>query len=109
MGKAGPTMEDIINSGPTTVVSSLVMGIIAAVAVIFRFMAKRETTFGITVDDGWITLSLAAYWAYAGVMIWSVYGGGGGLDMRNFVHGNRAGITRYLQVRWTKDKQQSRK
>ena len=92
-------MEGVVNSGPTTVESSLVMGIIATVAVIFRFLAKRETTFGITVDDSWITFSLAAYWAYAGVMIWSVYGGGGGLDMRNFVQGNIAGITLYLQVR----------
>lgn len=92
-------MEDLTNRGFAIVHSSLTMGILATVAVVFRFLAKRETTFGITVDDHWITFGLAAYWAYAGVLVWCVFYGGGGLDMHNVVPGNIAGVTIYLQVR----------
>ena len=92
-------MEDVINSGFTIVHSSLAMGILATVGVVFRFLAKRETTFGITIDDLWLTFGLAAYWAYVGVLVWTVFEGGGGLDMHNVVQGNIAGVTIYLQVR----------
>jgi hypothetical protein len=92
------SVDDIIGSGPPTVASSIAMGILASITVVLRFMVKIETRTGLTMDDYWISVSLATYWAYAGVMIWSIFDGGGGLDMRNFVQGNKAGITIYLQV-----------
>lgn len=91
-------MDDVINSGRPNVISSLVMGILATISTSLRFLAKLETKVGLAADDYWISISLATYWAYAGVTIWSVFEGGGGLDMRNIARGNYAGITLYIKV-----------
>ena len=93
-------MDGLISSGPSTVQSSLIMGILASVAVLLRLLAKTQTKVGFAADDYWIAISLAIYWAYAGVMVWSIFAGGGGLDMHNFIQGNYPGIRLYLQVQY---------
>lgn len=74
------------------------MGILATIATSLRFLAKLETEAGLAADDYWITISLATYWAYTGVALWSVFQGGGGLDMRNIAGGSSEGIILLLKV-----------
>lgn len=93
-----PTMDDIIKSGRSTVISSLTMGILATITTSLRFLAKLETKAGLAVDDYWITISLAIYWIYTGVAVWSIFHVGGGLDMPNIASGNLAAITLYVKV-----------
>ncbi len=79
--------------------SSLIMGVLSSLAVVVRIYTKSSTTAGIAKDDGCIWLALAVYWAYIGVLLWSVFDGGGGLDMPNFlIHKNMDGVTIFLKV-----------
>ncbi len=91
-------MDDIISSGPPTLRSCLVMGVLSSMAVAVRTYTKHHTQAGVAWDDYWIWFALAAYWAYTGVMFWSIFEGGGGLDMINFKMLNMVGVTLYLKV-----------
>ncbi len=96
-------LDDITNSGRASFESSIAIGIIATAAVILRILAKLETKPGLAADDYWITTSLAFFWAYAGVLSWSIFEGGGGVHMRKIAEGSGAGITLYLQVWLTRE------
>lgn len=74
------------------------MGVLSSIALALRIWAKSTTKAGFTADDYWILFSLATYWTYAGVMMWGIFGGGGGLNMINFRTKNIEGITIYLKV-----------
>lgn len=91
-------MDNIIASGLSTVQSSIAMGVLASIGVALRYLAKAETKAGLAADDYWIAISLGTYWAGAGVMLWGVYIGGGGLNMHNFIDKNQRGIATYSQV-----------
>lgn len=88
----------LANCGPPAVFSALVMGILATMAIILRDLARKVTKTGPTVDHYWIASSIVIYWAYAGVTIWGVLVGGGGLDMHRIVWNDQAGIRIYLKV-----------
>lgn len=85
-------------SGPPTFSSVLVMGILASLATALRYLAKTQTKAGFLADDYLVAMSLTVYWVYAGVTIWSVFVGGGGLDMHKIIEGDEASIAIYLQV-----------
>lgn len=89
---------DVVTSGPSTFHSTLVMGIFASGAVLLRYLAKVETKSGLAADDYGIAMSLITYWAYAGVIFWGIFAGGGGLDMHKLVEGDKAGATIYFKV-----------
>lgn len=86
------------SSGSSTVYSVLAMGILASLAIVLRYLAKIETKVGLAADDYWIAVSLATYWAYAGVLMWCIFAGGGGLDTHKFVEGNKASVEIFFQV-----------
>lgn len=91
-------MDSLATSGLSTVSSVLVMGFLASVAIVLRYLAKAQTQTGFAADDYWIGFSLAAYWANAGAMIWGIFVGGGGLDMHKIIERDYAGIAIYLKV-----------
>jgi hypothetical protein len=91
-------LHDITSSGRAIFDSSIAFAVIAPAAVILRFLAKLETKPGLAADDYWITTSLALYWAMTGVKLWTIFAGGGGVQMRKIAEGSDEGLKIYLQV-----------
>ena len=91
-------MEGIIDSGRPSIESVLTMVVLSSIAVILRFLAKSGTKAGFAIDDYWIIAGLMTFWTYTGVMLWSIFDGGGGPDMDNFTQLNLTGIALYLKV-----------
>ena len=91
-------MDGVMDSGRPIVESTIASGTLATISVVLRLIVKASTKVGLTFDDYWIVLSLLMYWAYGTVMIWGIFVGGGGIDMKNFVMFNWDGISVYLKV-----------
>ena len=91
-------MDGVMDRGRPIVESTLASGALATISVVLRLIVKASTKAGLTFDDYWIVLSLLMYWAYGTVMIWGIFVGGGGIDMKSFVMLNMDGISVYLKV-----------
>ncbi|MCJ1478070.1 hypothetical protein MMC13_006745 [Lambiella insularis] len=78
--------------------SAVIMGGLASVAVVLRFVAKSSTKNGRTADDVFIVLALLAYWADVSVQSWGTFAGGGGLGLPNLLSHNPESIALYTEA-----------
>lgn len=64
-------MIDINPDGDKIIRLSVAMTILAGIAVFLRLLARPRTGASYAADDGWIAASLALFYAYMGLQIWS--------------------------------------
>lgn len=78
-------MDNLSPAGDRIFIATVVGCAISTVAVLLRFYCKYAIKAGFQMDDAWMIFSMLAYYSAAGVTIWGLEKGGGGLPTETLI------------------------